>query len=241
MDSNHTNATRNSFEDLYINAREKEQRIYTDGQLLLLPDIAPSHPYYKEWLVRKHSSERLIKYLKSKGKPLNILEIGCGNGWLSARLSEIENSTVTGLDINQVELTQANTVFKKSNLQFIYGNIADNIFPDQKFDVVVFAASLQYFPSLAIFNSIFPILSPQGEIHIVDTPFYKPRLVAAARERTRAYYTALHVPEMADRYHHHSVDELKKMDHIFLYDPNSFINKLLRRSHPFPWVVIHSK
>ncbi|MDR3678964.1 MAG: class I SAM-dependent methyltransferase [Flavipsychrobacter sp.] len=238
MDSKRNARALNSFEELYINAREKEQRIYTDAQLLLLPDIAPSHPHYKEWLVRKHSSVRLIKYLKSKRRPLSILEIGCGNGWLSARLSEIENATVTGLDINQAELTQASTVFKKSNLQFIYGNIADNIFPAQKFDVVVFAASLQYFPSLTIFNSIFPILCPQGAIHIIDTPFYKPGLVAAARERTRAYYTALHVPEMADRYYHHSVDELKKMDHTFLYDPNSFINKLLKRNHPFPWVVV---
>ena len=101
------------FEDLYIAVRQQEKRIYTDEQLQLLPDI--DHLYYDELKIRKRSSERLIAYLEKKHKYLRILEVGCGNGWLSAKLSNIPNTKVTGLDINQLEIEQANRVFKKDN------------------------------------------------------------------------------------------------------------------------------
>jgi 2-polyprenyl-3-methyl-5-hydroxy-6-metoxy-1,4-benzoquinol methylase len=77
-----------NFERLYIALREQEQRLYTDEQVRQLPDIDPSHLHYKEWKIRKHSAERLISYLNKKKRRLNILEIGCGNGWLSAQLAE---------------------------------------------------------------------------------------------------------------------------------------------------------
>src|ERR1700760_1446554 len=130
------------FEDLYIAARKQEKRLYTDEQLTRLPDIDPVHPYYPEWKIRKHSSERLVKYLERKRRNLRILEIGCGNGWLSAKLAGISDANVIGLDINQVEINQATRVFKKSNLQFIYDTFNDNTFEDETFDVIVFAASL---------------------------------------------------------------------------------------------------
>jgi protein-L-isoaspartate O-methyltransferase len=47
------------------------------------------HRHYHEWQIRKASSNRLVKYLAKKQKILEILEVGCGNGWLSAKLSVI--------------------------------------------------------------------------------------------------------------------------------------------------------
>src|SRR5258708_4522573 len=96
---------------------------------------------------QERSSERLITYLEKKHKPLRILEVGCGNGWLSAKLSNIPNTRVTGLDINQVEIEQAQRVFKIDNLDFIYDSFNESTFENENFDVIIFAASLQYFPS----------------------------------------------------------------------------------------------
>ena len=164
--------------------------------------------------------------------------MGCGNGWLAARLSDIEHSTVTGLDINLTELNQAKAVFTKDNLHFVYDTLREGIFPDRQFDVVVFAACLPYFPSLHILDSLFPMLAPEGEIHILDTPFYKPEEVAGARERMKAYYAAMGIPEMGACYYHHSTEDLKKFKPRLLYDPRSFFNRLMKRPYPFPWIVI---
>src|SRR5450755_3134227 len=88
------------FEKKYITTRGLENRLYSDDELLRLPDIESEHTHYKEWQLRKKSSQRLMRYLAARKKALDILEIGCGNGWLSHQLAEIPGSRVTGLDIN---------------------------------------------------------------------------------------------------------------------------------------------
>ena len=109
------------FETLYIRLRRQERRIYSDEELIDLPNIQTTHPHYKEWQLRKHSSEKLFSYLKRKNKSLDILEIGCGNGWLSHRLSIIPGGKVIGTDINFTEIQQAARVFQHiPNLHFIH-------------------------------------------------------------------------------------------------------------------------
>ena len=224
------------FEDLYIAVRQQEKRIYTDEQLQLLPDI--DHLYYDEWKIRKRSSERLAIYLEKKKKALKILEVGCGNGWLSAKLSNIPNSHVTGLDINQVEIEQANRVFKKDNLQFIYDTFNDSTFDNQQFDVIVFAASLQYFPSVVnVLKQALSNLRAGGEVHIIDTPFYSAEETEKADERSRKYYAALGLPEMAEHYFHHSIGEFWGFKYGILFNPDSLFNRLFKKD-PFYWVSI---
>ena len=106
----------------YIAVREREGRIYTDEQLLSLPDIDKAHPHYNEWAYRRQSFERLASYLDKnfKGRRLNILDLGCGNGWMSHRLHE-QGHRVTGLDVNMTELEQAERVFGSSaSMQWVY-------------------------------------------------------------------------------------------------------------------------
>jgi len=52
------------FETIYTQLRQKERRIYTDEEVAQLPSISPTHIHFKEWLVRKHSSQKLVTYLK---------------------------------------------------------------------------------------------------------------------------------------------------------------------------------
>ena len=172
------------FEDLYLAVRKRERRIYTDEQLRKLPDIDPLHIYAAEWKIRKRSCTRLVNYLAKKRRPLHILEIGCGNGWLSAQMAAIPGAKVTGLDVNQVEISQANRVFQKDNLEFIYDTFNENTFGDARFDVIVFAASLQYFPSVKmILNQSLALLNPGGEVHIMDTHFYKQEMEGCAGQQ----------------------------------------------------------
>ena len=137
------------FEQLYIDVRHKEGRIYSDEEVLHLPDISGDHPHYAEWLLRKESCERLTLYFEKRLGLMKILEVGCGNGWLSHRLASINGYDVTGTDVNLSELCQAERVFSHiPYLQFIPGGIHAERLEEKGYDFIVFAASIQYFSSL---------------------------------------------------------------------------------------------
>jgi len=231
------------FQDLYISLRNTEKRIHTDDEVNRLPEVPEDNQYREEWKIRKDSSNKLIDYLTKKNRPLSILEVGCGNGWLSHQLSSIENAVVTGVDINLVELEQASRVFVNHvNLNFIYGDISLGLLADQKFDVIIFAASIQYFQSFrGVINIALEHLIDGGEIHVLDTHFYSSKNLDAARERSEAYFKKMGFENMSKLYFHHSVEELKAFNYETLYDPAAVINKFLSRKNPFSWVCIKSK
>ncbi|MDP9079241.1 MAG: class I SAM-dependent methyltransferase [Bacteroidota bacterium] len=229
--------TNQFFGDLYIDLRQEEKRVMTDDELMFLPDIDPAHVHFKEWQMRKRSSECLIRYLTAKNKPLNILEIGCGNGWLSSKLSTIKNSIVTGLDINEPEIMQANRVLKKNNLQFVLGDFAPAMFPG-KFDVILFAASIQYFSSLKrILQDALSSLKDDGEIHIIDTNFYRQEDVTGAARRTEDYYTAMGYPEMTAYYFHHTLNDFRSFNYKVQFNPHTLLNKITKKD-PFYWLIV---
>jgi ubiquinone/menaquinone biosynthesis C-methylase UbiE len=234
------------FEKLYLQLREKEGRIYSDEEVIALPVISKTHPHYNEWQMRKQSGKRLINYLRKKqstgsnGQAMKILEVGCGNGWLSHRLSSIDRSSIIGTDINFTEIQQAAKVFYNiPNLHFIYSDPEPEIFEEQQFDIIVFAAAVHYFsPLTGIIKRSLKLLKPNGEIHIIDSHFYPLAELSAAKKRSLFYFEAAGFPEMANWYFHHSLDDLEEFNYSILYDPKSMFNRFLRNKNPFPWICI---
>lgn len=231
------------FEKAYVNARRREQRLYTDDEVRRLPHIGDAHVHAAEWRQRGKSAAKLVKYLSAKKRPLRILEIGCGNGWLSFQLAGIKQSYVVAQDINFTEIQQAARVFNGcKRLRFVYGDAFTNIPGEQLFDVIVFAASIQYFPSLfRIIAFALDHLREAGEIHILDTNFYEPSALAAARTRTREHFRSTGCPEMAAYYFHHSRRDLDVFRFDLLNDPRSLTNRLMGRTRSFPWIRIQKK
>ncbi|MDN3664295.1 class I SAM-dependent methyltransferase [Algibacter miyuki] len=221
------------FSECYLKVREKERRLFTDAEVEKLP-------YSKryEWPLRVKSTTRFTTYLASKNKALTILDIGCGNGWFSNRIAKVsrENSVI-GLDINRDELEQAARVFNSNNLNFVYADIykVSDIFKMQ-FDIITMNGAIQYFENFeALIKQLQLFLKPKGEIHIIDSPFYKKNRITNAKERTKAYYTTLGVPKMAKNYHHHNLDNIRNFE--TLYSPNNkLLNKVLnKKDSPFSW------
>ena len=241
MNSASTYNAAGEFELLYIRLRQKEGRIYTDEEVLNLPLINNSHPHYKEWVIRKNSSRALLSYIKQRENIQSILEVGCGNGWLSAKLAIAAD--VTGLDINTTELEQAKRVFgHMANLKFINGSLENDMIRDEKFDMIVFASSIQYFPSLKqTIGLAIERLTLLGEVHIMDSPFYQPLEIEDARQRTKAYYNALGFAEFTGCYHHHTLNELETFQFKILHHPYSWKNKLSIKKNPFYWITIKNR
>jgi len=228
------------FNELYIALRLKEGRIYSDMELGLLPKVPPFHRHFKEWNIRRHSSDKLLQYIRRNSRTCNILEIGCGNGWLSAKLATVAKGDVTGIDINLVELGQARKVFRKvSNLQFMFGDIRSGILQDKRYDLIVFAASIQYFPSLYdILKVALRHLTLQGEIHILDSHLYRFNEIEEARQRSKKYYTQSGFFEMSKYYFHHSIEDLRPFCFSMVHNPHTLKNKLMFRKNPFHWIII---
>jgi ubiquinone/menaquinone biosynthesis C-methylase UbiE len=231
-----------NFEEKYISLRKKENRLYTDEQLRWLPEIEDSHPHYKEWEARKSSCNKLIQHLSNKRIELNILDVGCGNGWLCHHLSKIPGSNVAGIDINKTELNQAKRVFDHiENVEFLFGGIDNERTRNEKFDAIIFAASIQYFPSLDnIIPAALQLLLPEGEIHILDSHFYKSSELEIARKRSFDYYHSLQFAEMTEYYFHHCVDELNPYNHKIFYNPDLFRNRFVKNKNPLPWICIYA-
>jgi SAM-dependent methyltransferase len=182
--------------------------LYTDRELAQLPYTITLHPRYREWAGRIASTDRLVCYLSTLKIAAGILEIGCGNGWLSRRLADVPGSRVIGLDPNLGELRQAARVFRKQrNLKFIYGEFYSDVLRELSFDIIVMAATIQCFPDPSqVIADTLPYLRPHGELHLLDSPLLQ--------------------------------KDLKPFNHRYLYNPHSLWNRIRRKDTPYPWVCI---
>lgn len=234
-----------NFEETYLNVREKEQRFYDDDVIIKLPYTSKAHPYHSEWQMRIPILNKVINHLKVHHSNGLVLEIGCGNGWLSANIANRVKADVIALDINQLELKEGARIFEETpNLHFVCADIFAKPFSDQSIDTIVLAGVTQYF---AVFNelidALLPILKPSGEIHLFDSPFYPSKQAAdLAKQRSLAHFTRLGHPEMAQNFHHHTFDVLKAYQYKIMYQPRSIKNrlkgKLGMQPNPFPWVCL---
>lgn len=236
-------------EQSYLAIRQAEGRLYSDAMLRHLPTIAEkTHPLAREWAIRAVSANRLQTYISEQliyYRPLTLLDLGCGNGWLTHQLAQLPGLRVIGVDINRLELSQAANVFRhQSNLSFCYGDISAGLFCERRFDFITIMAAIQYFPNLAVLlTRLRGLLNHGGEIHILDSPFYNSKdAQQAARHRTRQHYERLGYPAMAKFYHHHRWSALQPYNPTVLYQPRPFLAKICARLNlpyvPFPWVAI---
>jgi ubiquinone/menaquinone biosynthesis C-methylase UbiE len=198
------------------------QRMYTDEEVAHLPCVSRNHPLHKEWKIRGRSFKRLTRQLQDTGSSLNILEVGCGNGWLAAKLAAITSGEVTGIGINMEELLQARRVFGSvPNLDFVAKDIFRNLLPDKRYDIIVFAASIQYFSSLKeIIGNAIEHLTLHGQIHILDSSFY---------------------PVKTDHHFTHHIHELESFQYKIIYDPAKLINRLFAGKNSFYHIVIKNR
>ncbi len=188
--------------------RDRYVRGYTDEEVARLPEVPDGHSQSAIWRHRKISCRRLVEYLALKNKTLSILEVGCGNGWLSFQLSSIPGNRVLGLDRDLHVLRQAARVFRQQpNLKFMCGDFYSDIMTGLTFDTIIFSASIQYFSSLnEILSASLLRLKEKGEIHILDTPV-----------RTR---------------------DLGIFQYRLMFNPRSLGNRLLGKSRQLPWIRV---
>jgi SAM-dependent methyltransferase len=189
-------------EKAYLKVRAKEDRIYPDELVKNFPKVDRRHPQYKEWLIRQDSLLSITQFLTSKPQLKRILDLGCGNGWMSNCLQQ-QGYEVVGVDINTTELEQAARLFP--SVTFYELDIFQDVSMLGKFDAVIISAALQYFefPAPLLVKLKTSLLLQGGILMIADTKFYSHQEIEAARQRSKSYYKQLQSEEMAAHYFHH--------------------------------------
>lgn len=226
------------FEDAYFKARSREQRILSDSEVLMLPELSEVHPLHLEWKIRAESTRRIIAYF-TRRRFRRVLDLGCGNGWFTAKLAGSVIDRVVGVDIHRPELDQAQRIFSKTNLSFRYHDIINDDLQMDKFEAVTINAAAQYFPDFSeLVERCFHHLVPDGELHILDTPFYTRKSVHQAEQRTIKYFDSLGIPRMSQFYFHRVREELSPFSYEFLYKPRPRLRRFRKFQNPFPWIRI---
>jgi 2-polyprenyl-3-methyl-5-hydroxy-6-metoxy-1,4-benzoquinol methylase len=129
-----------------------------------------------EELLRWDIIERFVKYIYENNTELkstesNILDLGCGRGWLTNLLSKYGN--ITGIEPVQPVLDYAKKMFP--NLEFICGTTKDlikgnNVF--KKYDLIVASEVIEHIPDndkAEFIEDISKLLNEKGFL-IVTTP-----------------------------------------------------------------------
>ncbi len=164
----------------YARHRSAEGRGYRGCELLSLPYLK-NGPFARQWQVRARTYEafvaEVIMPMGLASRPLEILDLGAGNGWLSYRLARLGHRA-TALDIRDDEvdgLGAANEFLGREPGVFscIVGQFEDIPVADGSFDIAVFNASLHYARDLAqVLAEARRVVRPGGVLAIMDSPFY---------------------------------------------------------------------
>lgn len=221
----------------YISLRHQELRVPNDTTLKHLPKVASNHPHAKAWKMRMHGLENLVTVLnKTFSKPAHILDIGCGNGWMSNRIAKA-GFAVTGIDINLPELEQAHRVFARTGLRFAFADLF-SWQPDTVFNGALIASALQYFENpQELLAHLFNVNPQLTHVFISDTPFYHQNVKNAAAQRSHDYYLTHGFPELAKHYHHHALSDLGH-PYTIVYKPKPRLIQTLWGSAPFPIIAV---
>jgi len=227
------------FETPYVRCRNKDGYILSDAEVSELPGTFLYNLHRKEWAYRKKSMERLTAYMKKQEKGGVVLDLGCGNGWISNKIAQLDKFEVWGLDINMHELEQAERVFSSSSLNFCYGNVYEPIFEDASFDYVILSDTISYFSNLQqLINRCRSLLKSGGEIHIFDSPIYVENQIEEARSSQQDYYENWGCEEMLPYFHFHTKQDFSHYDYEYLYTYGFFQKLFRKKNSPYPWIKI---
>lgn len=144
-----------------------------------LPYTDRSGKHIRTWRLRARTFDCFLDHLLQH-KPIpgmRILDIGAGNCWLAARLSEC-GFEVIAVDVNTDPLdglaaSKMISARERSKIIPVRADFDALPFAEEVFDVVIFNASLHYSPNVhRTLNHAMGVLARRGILYVLDSPMY---------------------------------------------------------------------
>ena len=184
-----SSAARLTFVTQYTAIRHAEGRGSEDpAYYQALPYVDTTGRNGDAWRIRARSFDHFVRKiltpLESRvRRPLDVLDLGAGNGWLSWRLMQRGHRAVA-VDIFTDRLDGLGAIRRYAQLDVIAADFDQLPVPDASFDLAIFNASLHYSPNYGrTLKEARRCLRPEGQIVIIDSPVYRK---AEHGERMRA-------------------------------------------------------
>jgi SAM-dependent methyltransferase len=131
-----------------------------------------------DWRIRARSYQALIVHVLSSleqihQRPLYILDLGAGNGWLSNRLSQSgHHLAAVDLTINDFDGLGAHIHYETSFTP-VQADFAQLPFVSDQADLAIFNASFHYATSYErVLQEALRVIADHGLVVIMDTPVY---------------------------------------------------------------------
>ena len=123
-----------------------------------------------------------------------VLEVGCGDGILSAQLAQVGVPHVVGLDLDGGVLDRARARHRDTRIEWVQGDVFSVVFEPGSFDAVVSAATLHHVDAAQGLVRFADLVRPGGVVAVVglaanewrDWPY------AAVAEGARTAFGLLH-------------------------------------------------
>ena len=176
------------FRHAYAVQRAAEGRGYAAASQLELPYMSAG-PLAKQWSVRARTYDALLSCVlrpmaAAIGRPLRLLDLGSGNGWLCWRVAGLGCKAVA-LDCRDdlVDGLGAARAFLERGPRFerVSASFEELPIANASFDVVTFSASLHYSLDLGrALQEACRVTRTGGRIAVLDSPFYSTEANGAA-------------------------------------------------------------
>lgn len=128
----------------------------------------------------------LAAMLELDGRPVRLLDCGCGTGFFTRQYAQLPGVTAEGLDMDEGLLSAARELAGKEgrSIEFVQGDITKLPYPDNSFDVVASDILLEIFPDKTVpIGELVRLCRPGGRVLCMEPNYlsavhYDPRLTA---------------------------------------------------------------
>lgn len=139
------------------------------------------------WNLNIHHDQLLVDLAHTGDR---VLDVGCGDGFLSARLAEA-GCHVVALDADDAVLDRASERWPASGVAWTRGDVRTHPFEPASFDLVVSNAALHHLPdTAAALRRLAEVTRPGGTLGVVgfarNGPLDWPRSLRGGRDRRRS-------------------------------------------------------
>ena len=145
------------------------------------------HNRYYQDMIRYDNIRKLIP-----DKSLCILDLGCGDGFLSFFLAQKQHR-ITSLDISQNRLDKFKQVSEKFNIKRVLGDVKNTGLPSQFFDIVVSSEVLEHIEGYEeVIREAWRLLKKNG-LFIITVPNNEPTKIITCPYCLKSFYRDGHI------------------------------------------------